>query len=284
MIRTAPTVALGLLLIAAAGGSPAAQSSTRIAPSRDGTRIAYDVAGSGPVVMLLHGGGQTRRSWHDAGYVERLAKDFTVVTIDARGHGESDKPTTPAAYEIDRLIEDVLAVADAVRADRFSLWGFSYGANIGRYVALRSKRVRSMVYIGIPFGPAAPGKFREMILALRTKWTPIIEAHRAGKLDEASLTEADRKMWQRGRIPVDLAWLTAMLDYPPVEPIEMSCPTLWLVGTANAEAFSSVTTYKERLAGTLVSLVLLEGLTHPQELERVDQTLPPALEFTRTYR
>ena len=51
-------------------GSP----STRFATSNDGTRLAFDVTGSGPAVMLLHGGGQTRKSWHDAGYVARLAK------------------------------------------------------------------------------------------------------------------------------------------------------------------------------------------------------------------
>ena len=42
------------------------------ATSPDGTRIAYDVTGKGPVVMLLHGGGQTRKVWHEQGYVERI--------------------------------------------------------------------------------------------------------------------------------------------------------------------------------------------------------------------
>lgn len=278
-----PTLAWCSLLLAVIGVNPAAQTTTRVATSRDGTRIAYDITGSGPVVMLLHGGGQTRRSWHEGGYVERLGKQFTVVSVDARGHGESDKPATAAAYEIDRLVEDVLAVADAAGATSFSLWGFSYGANIGRYVALASTRVRSMVYIGIPFGPAAGGTFRDTIVALRTKWTPIVEAHRAGKLDEQSLTDADRQTWQRGTVPVNLAWLSAMLDYRAVEPMVIPCPTLWIVGTANTDAMSSVMEYKVKLAGTRVSLVLLESLTHPQELERVDQTLPPALEFTRAH-
>jgi pimeloyl-ACP methyl ester carboxylesterase len=159
------------------------QSATRFAVSKDGTQIAYDVTGSGPFVMLLHGGGQNRRAWHDAGYVSRLAKEFAVITVDLRGNGESDKPANVSEYAIDRLIQDLLAVADACDAHRFTLWGFSYGANIGRYLASRSDRVQAMVHIGIPFGPATEGKFRQLILDMRAKWLPVIEAERIGKLD-----------------------------------------------------------------------------------------------------
>jgi pimeloyl-ACP methyl ester carboxylesterase len=258
-------------------------ATTRFAESADGTRLAYDVTGRGPAILLLHGGGQTRRSWHDLGYVKRLATGFTVVTMDLRGHGESGKPEHTSAYAIDRLIEDVLAVADAAQAPRFAIWGFSYGANVGRYAAVRSKRIQSMVYIGIPFGAAADGTFRAFIVDMQSKWTPVMEAHRKGQLDVQSLSEADRATWRRGTVPVSLAWMGAMLDYPPVEPGDMPCPTLWLVGTSNQIAMASVAAYKPRLAGTGVSLALLEGLTHPQEIERIDQTLPRALEFTRAH-
>lgn len=87
------TLALALVSLLAAQSGPAA---TRFVTSKDGTKIAYDVAGSGPAVILLHGGGQTRQAWHRAGYVERLAKEFTVITLDIRGNGESDVPDAMA--------------------------------------------------------------------------------------------------------------------------------------------------------------------------------------------
>jgi pimeloyl-ACP methyl ester carboxylesterase len=220
---------------------------TQFAVSTDGTKIAYDVTGAGPVVILLHGGGENRRSWHEAGYVARLAKEFTVVTMDIRGNGESDKPPTVAAFSPTRLNQDVLAVANAVKAERFAIWGFSYGANVGRYLAAVSDRVRGMVYIGIPFGAAADGIFRERILGM-------------------------------ARRP---EWLAAMLDYPPVEPSHMRSPTLWVVGTANEGAYSSARAYQPKLAGTKVTLLTLEGLTHPQEFERIDLVFPAEVEFTR---
>src|SRR5688572_27033120 len=143
-----------LALLLAVSAVRAQVPTTQFVTSKDGTKIAYDVAGSGPVVILLHGGGQERKSWHRAGYVTRLAKEFTVVTLDMRGNGESDKPAPVAAYAWERMNEDILAVADAIKAPRFAIWGFSYGANVGRYLASQSDRVTSMVYIGIPFGPA----------------------------------------------------------------------------------------------------------------------------------
>jgi dienelactone hydrolase len=238
-------IALGIALASVQAPAPATQFVT----SKDGTRIAFDVTGSGPVVILLHGGGQDRRTWHRAGYVRRLAGEFTVVTIDIRGNGESGKPAAVEAYRIERITEDTLAVADAVKAARFALWGFSYGANVGRYLASQSDRVTAMVYIGINFGAAVNDTFMSYI----------------------------KKMPQ---VPV---WIEAMFAYPPVEPSDMRCPTMWVVGTRNENAFKSAGAYKSRLPGTRVSLEIVEGIDHSQEFELIDRVFPREVAFTRTH-
>ena len=236
---------LPVLLAMNITGSP--ESETRWVTSTDGTKIAFDVTGTGPVVILLHGGGMNRRSWHTAGYVSRLAQEFTVVTIDIRGNGESDKPASEAAYAFERLNDDILSVADAVKAPRFALWGFSYGANVGRYLASRSDRVAAMVYIGINFGPAVDETFMAYI----------------------------------NKLPQRPAWLSALIGYPPVEPHDMRCPTLWVVGTKNENAFKSAEAYKPRLGGTAVTLEVIDGLNHPQEFDQIDRVFASEAEFTR---
>jgi len=258
--------------------SPTMKTAFAISPDR--TRIAYDVTGTGPVLMLLHGGFQTRRVWHDLGYVDRLRARFTVAAVDLRGNGESDKPTSAEAYSIDRLCEDLLAVADAVGARRFTIWGFSYGANVGRYLAARSDRVDAMVMMGIPFGAATSGPFRQLILDLRTKWVPVLQAERAGNFDPNTLPEADRADWQRGTVPLNIAWLTALLEWPPVEPKDLRCRSLWLVGSANDAAMESVRRYEGSLTGTAVTLVVVPGLTHEDELVKLEQVLPRLEQFT----
>ena len=88
----------------------------------DGTRVAYDRCGTGPAIVLLHGGGSTRQEWHEAGYVKRLRDNFTVITVDLRGHGESGHPTHPADYTQDKMMQDILAVVDSCRIEYFIVW------------------------------------------------------------------------------------------------------------------------------------------------------------------
>jgi pimeloyl-ACP methyl ester carboxylesterase len=249
------------------------------AVSKDGVLIAYDVTGTGPALILLHGGGQSRRIWHDAGYVARLRDHFTVITMDIRGSGESDKPTDAAFYGIDRLMDDILAVADCAHAERFSLWGYSYGGNVCRYLSRRSDRVTTTIIMGVGFGAAAPGRFRDYAVGLREKWMPVIEADRAGTLDVGSLSDEERALWQKGNIPLTVAQLIAILDWPPIEPADLRCPTLWVVGSANENAMPNAQEYQDTLPGTNVTLHVLPGLTHVEELTRIDDVLPPMLRF-----
>ncbi len=101
--------------------------STKFALSPDGIRIAYEIVGQGPAIMLLHGGGGSRQEWHAEGYIQRLQDKFTLIAVDMRGHGESDKPVDPLFYTPEKMGQDFLAVADACRIDRFILWGYSLG-------------------------------------------------------------------------------------------------------------------------------------------------------------
>ncbi len=81
----------------------------------DGIGLAADVAGdpADPVVILLHGGGQTRHAW--GGALASLARTgWYALSLDLRGHGESDW-SSDGDYGIDRFASDVVAVASQYR-------------------------------------------------------------------------------------------------------------------------------------------------------------------------
>ena len=90
-------------------------------------RIFYDVAGSGPTLVLLHGFGESGETWRVKGIVDGLAESCMVVLVDGRGHGASDKPYKPAAYGIERLVGDVVAVLNAAGVERCGVLGYSQG-------------------------------------------------------------------------------------------------------------------------------------------------------------
>lgn len=259
-------------------GAKPAPPKTQFAKSPDGTKIAFEVSGTGPALMLVHGGGQTRKSWGERGYVERLSGRFTVIAVDRRGTGESDKPATPDAYALDRVLADFLAVADAAGAKRFHLWGFGHGATIGRYLAARSDRVTSAVLVGADMGPAVSGIVKEALTGMRAKWQPLLDAQKAGTFDVKTLSPGDRVAWDGGIASSSLS-LWALLDYPPLEPADIKAPTLWIVGEADQSAMENLKVYEGQLAGTSVKLQKLSGVNYSDSFAKPDPVLDKALAF-----
>lgn len=93
----------------------------------DGVRIAGDTWGdpNGPLVVLLHGGGQTRHAWKGAGQTLGEA-GYHAVALDARGHGDSDW-VADGDYSQDSMVDDLACVVDELGDRRPVLVGASMG-------------------------------------------------------------------------------------------------------------------------------------------------------------
>jgi len=73
---------------------------TEFVKASDGVRIAYEIAGRGEPVVLVHGFAASRvQNWRAPGWYETLnGAGYQVIALDCRGHGESGKPHDPASY------------------------------------------------------------------------------------------------------------------------------------------------------------------------------------------
>jgi pimeloyl-ACP methyl ester carboxylesterase len=114
---------------------------------REGGRIAYDVQGSGPLVICAPGMGDIRQTFR---YLvpALIEAGFRVATFDLRGHGESD--TTFATFDDEAEASDILALAEQLGAPAVVI-GNSMGAGAGVIAAaLRPDVVTSLVLVG-PF-------------------------------------------------------------------------------------------------------------------------------------
>jgi pimeloyl-ACP methyl ester carboxylesterase len=115
----------------------------------DGVRIAYEVSGDGPPVVLLHGFPDSGRIWRHQ--VSALVDaGLKVIVPDMRGYGRSDKPTEVAAYRVDVLVGDVLAVMGAAGAERAHVVGHDWGAGVAWATALMAAdRVNYLVALSV---------------------------------------------------------------------------------------------------------------------------------------
>lgn len=111
-----------------------------------GYRRAYRIAGSGPVVLLIHGIGDNSTTW--AAIQTRLAERFTVIAPDLLGHGQSEKPHggdySVAAYA--NRMRDLLHVLDI---ERVTVIGHSLGGGVAMQFAYQFPQlVERLVLVG----------------------------------------------------------------------------------------------------------------------------------------
>jgi pimeloyl-ACP methyl ester carboxylesterase len=138
--------------------------------------VAYSASGSGPALLcdsgwISHLRGQLELCSFGS-FVERLAERFTVIRYDKPGCGLSDRDAIDLSF--DGQVAAGLAVADAVGADRFRLFGASQGGQLAAAIAARHPdRVEALVLYGMCASgrDLAPAEVRETVVALvRAHW------------------------------------------------------------------------------------------------------------------
>jgi pimeloyl-ACP methyl ester carboxylesterase len=146
--------------------------------SHDGTPIAFEVEGSGPPLVLLHGLAGEGRDWHEKGYVQRLtALGRRVITLDARGHGKSGKPRHASDYADYKRAQDVAAMLDAVGLQRADLHGYSMGGWIAMDTArCFPRRVRSLSLNGTHGFAQSLQSFRDSLREGLDGWVRQLES------------------------------------------------------------------------------------------------------------
>src|SRR5512143_1516330 len=114
--------------------------------SKDGTKIAYDKTGNGPLLILVLGALNSRKSGKKL--AKLLASRFTVISYDRRGRGDS---TDTAPYSPKREIEDLSALIEAAGGP-VCLYGHSSGAAIVLEAAIKlGKQVRKLAIYEAPY-------------------------------------------------------------------------------------------------------------------------------------
>ncbi len=199
-----------------------------------GVRIAYLDQGEGTPVLLIHGfASSTRYNWLETGWVDFLVRNgFRTISIDNRGHGESEKPHDQQAYGGPLMAEDARRLLDHVGIERADVMGYSMGARITAFLALHHPaRVRSAIFGGLGGNMVRP----------MAGTAAIAHALEAKNIDEVSNPTARTFRAFAEKTGSDLVALAACIRSsrePVTEEMlaKLRCPVLVAVGTEDVIA------------------------------------------------
>lgn len=243
----------------------------------DGVRIHYQVVGSGKPVAMLHGMTATLDSWRRHGFADLMRHGFQLILIDARSHGESDKPHDPDSHGgLTAMAADTVAVLDDAGIDRAHIIGYSMGASTGYMLARNApERIRSLILGGGPH--TLPEAWVQGVTEVLNQGSEALLA-----MFESSLGELEPE--RRAEIlQLDTQSVAAAAAASLAEPIsedvfaKLSVPCLIYAGTDDVLAFTQV----QRIADLIpnAELHILPGLDHSQAARESDQILPHVLAF-----
>jgi pimeloyl-ACP methyl ester carboxylesterase/DNA-binding CsgD family transcriptional regulator len=175
-------------------------------------RVAYSTAGAGPALLcdsgwITHLRGQLEL-FSFGSFVERLAERFTVIRYDKPGCGLSDRDGIDLSF--DGQVAAALAVADAVGAGRFALFGASQGGQLAAAIAARCPdRVEALVLYGMCASgrDLAPAEVRNSIVALvRAHWGLGLKALAGAFVTDPTAEDVDAfARFQRASASADVA-------------------------------------------------------------------------------
>lgn len=241
----------------------------------NGTRIHYHMEGEGQPLVLQHGFTSSIKNWYANGYVEPLARDYQLILIDARGHGNSDKPHDTASYDLKLRVSDVTSVMDALGIDKAHYLGYSMGGRIGfGMVEYASERLVSLTIGGMhPYETGGNESAEDRVKILRNG----IEAYVANMEANSGPIEAGRKS---RLLENDHEALIAAISAPrgttgEVLP-KITMPCLLYVGEADG-FYDGVQKAQQHIQG--VTYVSFPGLNHGEVSQMSDVVLPHVTRF-----
>jgi len=249
----------------------------------DDIKIYYELAGKGGPIILAHGATGNTTFWTGYGYVDRLKEQYTVVAFDARGHGKSDKPHDPEAYDYRLMAGDVITVMDELGLPVTTYWGYSMGGIIGLALARQfPDRISALITGGAaPFGPSdAAGP------------DPLLKIIRRGIKEGADVVVEGIREWAGTITPqyekrlrnLDYRAMAAYLEYAQFhrpslvqDSAQIGIPCLVYAGEADEDACD----FGKRMAEQLQQALFfsLPGLGHVGASSATDLVVPQVQSF-----
>ena len=269
----------------------------------DGLTFDYeDRGGAGEPVVLLHGYPGNHRSW-DRIAPELSGAGYRVLAPDQRGYSPGARPRGRRSYALDRIVGDLLALADTVGAQRFHVVGHDWGGAVAWVAAAtHPDRLASMTSLTTPHPRALMASMFTSTQGLRSvymllnqvPWLPEKLVTSApggpsfvGTLVKTGLSRPRAEEYLRflraGAAGPALNWYRAMPFNRSGRVADISVPALYVYGTADFALTRRAADLTGRYVTGPYHFVAMEGASHWIPEEHAEVVTPLILDHLRAH-
>lgn len=251
--------------------------------SSDEVTISWEKVGTGPPLLLVHPSLSDSTIWYDLRYVETLADSYTLLLLDCRGHGRSDKPSSQASYTLTRLVDDVIDLLDAGQIEQAHLMGYSLGGRVALGCGARFPDRFTSLIIGAGSFKAPSGGFDRVSFpgGLETLATQGVEPFLAEWSRHAgfALPAAIESTFRSNAPEVMVPFLRQMDEDLSMEAClpSIDIPALLFAGEHDTHRLAEMKTAADRMPHA--ELVTIPGGSHLSTLFQTDEILPHVTSF-----
>ena len=135
----------------------------------NGIRMHYVEAGTGPLLILLHGFPEFWYSWRHQ--IPTLSEKFRVVAPDMRGYNKTEKPKAVSSYRTENLATDISELIIALGEENAVIVGHDWGGAVAyQFAADYPEMTRKLVVLNCPHPVVMSKHFRSNFKQLRRSW------------------------------------------------------------------------------------------------------------------
>ena len=247
--------------------------------------VSYRIEGQGPPLYMVHGIGSRKSTWDPL--VAALSPEFTCVSYDLRGHGDSPIPKPP--YTLEELVEDLEALRVRLGHERIHVIGHSLGGMIGpAYARAYPERVLSVGLLSTAAGRTADdrAKLKAVGEAMQEKGVmpvinTLVERWYTNDFIAARPDLIEKRKRQVETTPeavfLSVFWIYATTEMGPWLD-QVRCPCLVLTGELDGGCSPRLNRFMhEQLPDS--HLVILDGIKHSILVEGPERVIPHVREF-----
>jgi 2-succinyl-6-hydroxy-2,4-cyclohexadiene-1-carboxylate synthase len=255
------------------------------------------MVGAGEPLVFLHGFTGNSKSWSP--HIPYFRSDFSCISIDLLGHGNSDTPLDPARYRMEKTVSDLIALFDQLGLDKVHLVGYSMGGRVALSLAIHHpKRVLSLTLESASPGIQSPEERRARIKSDEAlcdliendgldkfieHWEnqPLFATQ--GNLPEdmrSNLRQQRQKNTSRGLVNSLRGLGSGVMPSMWNKLDQVQCPTHLIVGELD-EKFSSIA-LKMAASMKQVKISMVEDTGHTVHLEKPDEYNAIVMKFLKS--